>query len=439
VQADRLGLRQKNTMPNTDSLSAKQTKLPQPTLGEHFIPLRKADLVRLLADKISQRPEQRAKFLELSRLLSATFHFEYHDRLEQLKDSYAPFDPDSDTIALRETDRSPEQKETFFEQLICLQERANFCRLDRAQIEQSIAAASAWGIQLDVDFEAFDRLEVFVRGQGLLKHSRRRLRNFQRRETVSIPTFRRLIVAFSHHETNDAHNVQSSDQIHLKFFKEIPHADLEMLLPGARMRMSAFDRFRIMLPTLSGIAMTIIKIIKGALVLTFAGVYGSLAFLGLVGGTIGYGIKSFLGYLRTKDRYQLNLTKNLYYQNLDNNAGVLFRLLDEVEEQEFREAILAYFFLWQFAPEAGWTRQELDQHIETFLQQTIQADVDFEIDDALDKLQRMDLVTLLPSKRLAAVAINDALLKLDKAWDQFFNYHAPVPASAASANLKRSA
>ena len=62
--------------------------------------------------------------------------------------------------------------------------------------------------------------------------------------------------------------------------------------------------------------------------------------LGLVGGTIGYGIRSFYGYLNTKNKYQLSLTESLYYQNLDNNAGVFFRLLDEAEEQENCESML---------------------------------------------------------------------------------------------------
>ena len=41
--------------------------------------------------------------------------------------------------------------------------------------------------------------------------------------------------------------------------------------------------------------------------------------------------------LRGCRQYQLNLTQSLYYQNIDNNAGALFRLLNEAEEQEFRE------------------------------------------------------------------------------------------------------
>ena len=86
------------------------------------------------------------------------------------------------------------------------------------------------------------------------------------------------------------------------------------------------------------------KAIKGALLAAAAGIYGILTVLGV---TVGYGMRSFYGYLQTKQKYQLNLTESLYYQNLDNNAGVLTRLLDEAEEQENREAALAYFFLWR--------------------------------------------------------------------------------------------
>ena len=42
-------------------------------------------------------------------------------------------------------------------------------------------------------------------------------------------------------------------------------------------------------------------------------------------------------YPYTRDKYRLCLTRNLYYQNLDNNAGVLFRILEEAEEQELRQ------------------------------------------------------------------------------------------------------
>ena len=50
-------------------------------------------------------------------------------------------------------------------------------------------------------------------------------------------------------------------------------------------------------------------------------------------GGVGYSYKSWATYKSTKEKYSLNLTQSLYYQNLDNNAGVLTHLMDEAEEQ----------------------------------------------------------------------------------------------------------
>ena len=68
-------------------------------------------------------------------------------------------------------------------------------------------------------------------------------------------------------------------------------------------------------------------------------------------------MRSFRGYLQTKERYQLSLTESLYYKNLDNNAGVLMRLIDEAEEQENREALLAYYFLRHDVAPTGLTAE----------------------------------------------------------------------------------
>src|ERR1700676_1464478 len=64
---------------------------------EHFIPLRKNDLMQLLLHDKQLPPGQREPFRQFCRLISATIHFEYLAKLEDLKDAYAPFDPDADT------------------------------------------------------------------------------------------------------------------------------------------------------------------------------------------------------------------------------------------------------------------------------------------------------------------------------------------------------
>jgi hypothetical protein len=165
------------------------------------------------------------------------------------------------------------------------------------------------------------------------------------------------------------------------------------------------------------------KLFQGAVVVAVTGVYGLLTYLGLIVATLGYGVKSFFGYLRTQQKYQLSLTRNLYYQNLDNNAGVLFRLLDEAEEQECREAILAYFFLWRRAGEAGWPSQRLDAEIEAFLASETNVSIDFEVGDALDKLKRLGLVETDENGMLKAVPIERGLELLDRAWDNLFCFN----------------
>ncbi len=390
----------------------------QPAQRQHFIPLRKSELVELLAEETCAADE-RQPFRKLCEIVSSTFHFEYHHSLELLKDQYAPFDPDADTLPSASGGDS-ERVDALFTHLVALFGQANYHRLNQEQIEEALAATNDWGMNLDVDFDLFERLEVFSRGETVLHKTRRRLANYLQPQLFDVPAYQRLAVVFRLKSVEKMNLPPGSPAVFLKLFKNIPKMDLELLLPGTQLRMTLVDRVRIFLPTLTGLSITAAKIVKGAIVLTFAGIYGLLAFLGLVAGTIGYGVKSFFGYQRTKDKYHLNLTRNLYFQNLDNNAGVLYRLIDEVEEQEFRETILAYALLRRHASDHGWNESEIDRQAEAFLKQSRNLQVDFEIKDALQKLLRLGLVSQHEGNRYVAASLEEALTRLDKAWDGFF-------------------
>jgi hypothetical protein len=418
----------------TMTVPTPSTTHPHSPPREHFLPLRKRDLISLLACDSRLDERQREQFLALCRLLDSTFHFEYHRQLESLKDAYAPFDPDAETAAV--IPHSPEGRQAVLDalcrQLAELLERANFQRLSREQLEQALRAASNGGVNLHVDFDVFDRLEVYSRGDSLSRRTFRRWRRLWRPESREVRVYQRLVVLFRLREDAQRPAQADSQTVYLKLFKNIPHDDVEMLLPGCRVRMTLFDQAKIWLPTLTGLIVTLIKIAKGALLLAFAGMYGLLGFLGLVGGTIGYGVKSFLGFLRTKDKHQLNLTRSLYYGNLDNNAGVLCRLLDEAEEQELRETVLAYFLLWREAPPRGWTQDELDRAAEAWLAAVARLSVDFETDDAAAKLLRLGIADEDAAGRLRAVEIGEALQRLDRTWDRFFEYSPPQPLRRAA-------
>ncbi|HEY2761951.1 MAG TPA: DUF3754 domain-containing protein [Pirellulales bacterium] len=389
---------------------------------EHFIPLRKAELIDSLCELPELSPADVDGFRRLCQLLDATLHFEYHSQLEDLKTAYAPFDPDSDTQSLipPSAPRRETQLDHLFDRFNWLLERANFERLSKADLELALDAVSDHGLSLKVDFDFFDRLEMYSRGEIMRSAQRRSWKNFYRREVIQIPVFQRLVIIFRLREGRRSTCKLDTQDVFIKLFKDIPRMDLEMLLPGTQVQMSLKDRIKIIMPTVSGLCVSAYKAIKGALLAAAAGIYGILAVLGV---TVGYGVRSFHGYLQTKQKYQLNLTESLYYQNLDNNAGVVTRLLDEAEEQENREAVLAYFFLSQYADARGRTQEDLDRQIEQYLAKLLGRPIDFEVDDALAKLLRLGLAIKSVTGRYHATPLVDALEKLDYTWDNYFTYN----------------
>jgi hypothetical protein len=220
--------------------------------------------------------------------------------------------------------------------------------------------------------------------------------------------------------------------VFLKFFRDIPKDDLEMMLPGARLMMPFSQRVKMGGSVASGLALlgyNAAKQVIGAAVLGAASIYGLFFAL------IGYGWRQYAGYQNTRNVYNLRLTQSLYYQNLANNSGVIACLIDEAEEQDCREAILAYYYLWRFAGADGWTQAELDDRIEQELERLAGLKVDFEVDDALEKLVRMKLATQV-GDRYAAVPIEQALEVMDETWDGIFTYHNQAHTAVSSGAFK---
>lgn len=408
---------------------------------EHYIPLCKAELIDLLCSEKGLPPDDAGQFRHFCRLVSAIFHFEYNQRLEELKAAYAPFDPDADTRSLLQLTADERQRRLndLFSDFGWLLERANFAHLSREEIEPSLQGTGEWGLPMQVDFSAFERLAIFARGEEKIKLSRRRLLNFYRLEEVKAEGYRRLVLILKLKSDRRHGDAVNTDSVYLKVFKDIPKLDVKVLLPSARVRLTKSDKSLIGLPLLSGLGLAVWNVLRevlevaGGLVAQVAKLTGgnpTLMMWGLASGAAGYGYKSYYGYQTTKQRYHLNLTQSLYYRNLDSNAGVLFRLLDEAEEQDCREAFLAYFFLWRYGGAGGWTAKSLDDYIELQLERCADLRVDFEIGDALAKLEKLGVVEKA-GDRWRAVPVGRALEGLDWKWDNYFKYNIPQPEQPA--------
>jgi hypothetical protein len=398
-------------------------------MNDHYIPIHAADLARKLGDEPSVTIFEREQFRHFCQLLQATIHHEYHTRLNKLKEDYAPFDPDDDGRgrgSLSDQERAARSSKMFAD-FNALLMRANYRRLSREEIEAAIRSPSITGLRLRFNLDLFERLEVYVRGSCELPRPKSpvalglpALGNGKANLSPTIPGYRRMVLIFRLRRRSPLTDPIDTRAIVLKLFKDIPQEDVETLLPGASVTLGMVEQAQIVVPTLSGIALTLFKLLKGAVLVAFAGIYGLLAFIGLVSGAVGYGLRSFYGYLRTREKHQLSLTRHLYYQNLDNNSGVIYHLLAEAEEQDFREAILAWWLLWRGRMSDA-TAEQIDAAAEEWLDKHCGVKADFEIGDALEKLQRLE-VAHESSGRWRAVSVEQALAVLDQAWDEQFNY-----------------
>lgn len=395
---------------------------------EHFIPIRVTDLIDYLCTESGPLrgqtliPDEQVAFRRFARSVSGHIHAIYQAEIRKLKEAYAAFDPDADPkplVRLTPAQRAVEL-EKLFERFIHLMARANYTRLSREEIERVMSGASDWGVDLDIAWDAFDRVEIFYRGKGFGKRTRRSWRNWWRRELVTVPTFSRVAVVFKQRVHKRLGPDADTENVFLKLFKDIPQADIEMLLPGGRIKMPKLERLKLGGSITSSIGYVGWKLSTMPL-LSLVGGIAAGAFWVLVTPValvLGYGYKTWYSFQVSRQTYTLQLTQSLYYQNLDNDSGVIFRLLDEAEEQEVREVLLAYFYLWRYAGDRGWTASELDDYIELDLEKRLNMEVDFEIRDALRKLEAGGIVELA-GDRYRAVPIAAAQDRLDRLWERY--------------------
>ena len=91
------------------------------------------------------------------------------------------------------------------------------------------------------------------------------------------------------------------------------------------------------------------------------------------------------------------------------------------EEEECKEAILAYGFLLAQQPEVC-SQNQLDQKVEHYLRKSCGVRVNFELSDGLRKLREADLIEETADKLIKPCPLIKALTRLDQDWDQIFSF-----------------
>ncbi len=407
-----------------------------------FIPFRKADIISMCCNGSSLTDSEATEFQEFCRILEALFHFEFHQNLETLKNAYAPFNPDADTQLV--TEYSPEEKQQLQKELVAgmtaVLNSANFEQITAGDLGQALAEESLFKIRLEVDFDDFDDVIFFRRGQSVQQET---LVSFfgLRKKTFKFTHYDRVAVYLKfkekHYFDNLGHknlNFVPGSTI-IKLFQNVPKADLEMLFPNSKVRMKTIDKLIIGVPAaVSGIIVIVTKlsatlILIGSVLAFWLGLSDEEAQLNqkhLI--ALGAGLATLGGFLfrqigkfkNRKIKFMKALSDNLYFKNLDNNTGVFYNLIDAAEEEEVKEAVLAYFIL--LTEKRPVEKAELDHLIEKWLETGWNCKINFEIDDAIQKLERLELVTR-KGDVLQCLPVEEAKRRLDHIWDNYFTFN----------------
>ena len=353
---------------------------------EHFIPVGREKLLECLTEFETCSESEKSELKKFFELISSVLHKQYHKRQIRVQKIYQPLDPDS-VILLKDSDTKNSSE--VFTELIEILANANYTKLSTDELETAVDNATALGLRMKVDFSLFDELHVYGRGDEIQTWTKKSWWKFFKEEEFDVEVYQRLVIAFRLKDHDKLPKEQSSSFVYLKSFKGIPHSDLHTLLPGTQIKMSLLDRGKIIIPALSGIVLSIVKIARLMVAVTiFASLAYTIKFWVIPAAIIYYIIKGFLSYQKTKDKYQLNLTRHLYFQNLNNNSGVLLRLLHEAEFQDYREMVITYYLVWKYG-QAGINAEKIHEIAEKKLKETIHLDINFEAEDALAKLEKL--------------------------------------------------
>ncbi len=405
-----------------------------------YISARKRDLAAAIRDSGGLPANEAAAISDVFRLLGAVLHYEAHEGLETLKTLYDPLDPDAPS---ERRDNARAAYDAFEAALQDALTHANFKEIDPESVQTQDATRILTGLNVKTTIAGLRRIRFFARGERAQKVEHKSWFGLQKK-TVDALVYSDVIVLVGFKSTEE---IDQADRkvfakmrrgvrpgaALIKHFRNVASAELVTLHPGARPSMRAKDRVMLGVPAVAAGVPVLINLwpaltVLFAVLAAYFGAQGAVQdddlkrALAAMSGLVAVGafvMRQRLKYEAQSLRYQKQLADTVYFRNISNNAGVLDLLVGAGEDQDSKEAMLAYWALR--AAGKSLAKVEIDMAAEAFLREKLKLDVDFEIVDAIGKLERLGLVTG-NELNYTAVGTAEALRKLDAAWDNYFRF-----------------
>lgn len=344
---------------------------------------------------------------------------------------YDNLDPDKDTFQTRDLSKKEvlDQEYWLLEKVEKLLDKANYYQIPPYKFADLLKEHDSDGVSIFVDPNNYEMLKIWTRGIESRKRSNwERLKSYfnifvDRRKDPRIvdpeyTVYSRVFVAV---------RSRSSKKLHLKVFKEVPCNKLEHLLPDGKIKMSRFDKQFLASSVVLGGCLLASRSVPMLADMKVQWTYIGVGLAGVIGA------RAWIGYKNKRNQYLANLASTLYYRTVANNRGVLTLLTDRAQDEEFKEALLAYAFLLSprnrrgipgtehtSAPPLYDTPDSLKSRIEEWLLKRFSLNnIHFDIDDALHKLDIMGLLVRQKNGKLTVRNIEEALSILPRAREEW--------------------
>ena len=418
---------------------------------ERFIPVTRFALIDRLTIPSAWPGGEAIDARRFFRYLDYWRQQQYNAHLLELEQTYEAFSPDSDLLMTRQftEDERAALKHRVIASIDSLLERANYERIDPHNVNIILTKDTHYGLDLTVDLKAFEDIVIYYRGAANQRQERRKLK-FLHKEEFDVPVFQRLFIMFKLKAfevrveevmREDGCTREQAEKrvrkarahlppgindrnIFLKLFKNIPRSDVEMVFPNTQVRFRFFDKLRLGVSASGGLGVGAVGAAGKLALLTTNPIAAAGAFAGLS----GVAFRQLMSFLNQKQRYMVVMAQNLYFHTMADNRGVILKIAARGAEEDVKEEMLLYTVL---AKEEA-TRNDLpaiDLAIEQYLARTFGVNVDFDLEDALDRLIRDGIVTETADGRLVTLSPAEAARHIDAKWDMFLD-QLPDPVSA---------
>jgi hypothetical protein len=378
-------------------------------------------------------------FRRFARTLRAICHHEYSEMLDRLRDDYYYFNPEVAGPAAADRAKRDCAYVDLIRSLDKILKDANFEELPHEDVADEHRRRMV-PVEVTVKQDDFHEVRFYGRDRHVEEFEVSEWFGLRRRkaEMEVFDDIVLLVAMKAHSEIASRRELRMLKRrkivpgsVLLKYFRNIACGDLYALFPNARVVMSDFDKAVLGVPAIAGGIPILLKLYATISVLFLViGVYlggsGSVAgpemktalaaLTGIVG-LGGFATRQWLKYQRQSLKYHLELADNIYYRNINNNAGIFDYLMGTAEDQECKQALLAYHFIREAQPAP--TMPEVAARIEAWLAKSFGIKRDFEISASLMTLERFGLVRR-EAERLFVPPLDQAITQLYEVWNNFF-------------------